>query len=337
MSSAPGAAAGPVLPRHVRVLRRLIPGRLRTAAAFRRFALWAVITNVVIVVSGGAVRLTNSGLGCPTWPRCTSATLTPTKAYAIHGVIEFSNRQLTFVVGFFAVACWLIALARRQQRLTATLLALTIPLQAVLGGITVLTDLNPWVVSSHFLASALILFIAFLLWWRVRGPARTVSVPTPALVLVRLTVLATVVVLVLGTIVTGAGPHAGDKDASGKVHRNGLTVSSMAQLHADSVMVLVGLSIGLLLLLYAVRAAPVVRRAAWVLLAVEAGQGVVGYVQYFLHVPPLLVALHMLGACLLWLAVLWVLFLLEPAAHRTRGEVAGHAALRDVGAARTAG
>jgi cytochrome c oxidase assembly protein subunit 15 len=313
-SAAPGA---PALPRHVALLQRVIPAPLRTPTALRRFALWAVITNVVIVVSGGAVRLTNSGLGCPTWPRCTATTLTPTKAYAVHGLIEFSNRQLTFVVGLFAVACWLVSLARRQERTLATLLALSIPLQAVLGGITVLTDLNPWIVGSHFLVSALIILIAFALWWRVRRPEPPLQVPGPALQLARLTVLAAAVVLTLGTIVTGAGPHAGDLDPSGKVHRNGLNVSSMAQLHADSVMVLVGMSVGLLLLLYAVRAAPAARRAAWVLLAVEAGQGVIGYVQYFLHVPPLLVAVHMLGACLLWLAALWALFLLDPRAQPT--------------------
>jgi cytochrome c oxidase assembly protein subunit 15 len=296
------------------VLARLIPAVLRSETAFRRFALWAVITNVIIVVSGGAVRLTDSGLGCPTFPRCTDATLTPTKAYGIHGIIEFSNRQLTFVVAFFAIACWLISLARRQERTLATLLALSIPLQALLGGITVLTHLNPWAVGAHFMASALILFVAFWLWWRVRGSAASVDVPAPVQLLARLTALITVVVLAFGTIVTGAGPHAGDKDSSGKVHRNGLKVSSMAQLHADSVWILVGATVGLVAVVYAVRAAERVRRAAWLLLAVELGQGVIGYVQYFLHVPPLLVGLHMLGACLLWLAALYVLAQLEPRA-----------------------
>ncbi|HEU5007742.1 MAG TPA: COX15/CtaA family protein [Jatrophihabitantaceae bacterium] len=300
----------------VPVLTRLIPPVLRSETAYRRFALWAVITNVIIVVSGGAVRLTDSGLGCPTFPRCTDATLTPTKAYGIHGIIEFSNRQLTFVVAFFAIACWLIALARRQERLLATLLALSIPLQALLGGITVLTHLNPWAVGSHFMVSVVILFVAFWLWWRVRDSEAAVSVPAPAQALARLTALITVVVLVFGTIVTGAGPHAGDKDASGKVHRNGLKVSSMAQLHADSVWILVGATVGLVAVFYAVHAADRVRRAALLLLGVELGQGVIGYVQYFLHVPPLLVGLHMLGACLLWLAVLYVLAQLEPRAVR---------------------
>ena len=307
-------AAQPVHSRHVQVLERVIPPVLRSQTAFRRFALWAVITNVVIVVSGGAVRLTDSGLGCPTFPRCTGDTLTPTKAYGIHGIIEFSNRQPTFVVGFFAIVCFLIALVRRQERTLATLLALSIPLQALVGGITVLTHLNPWVVGTHFMVSAVIIFVAFWLWWRVRDSAPAADVPAPAVVLARVTALFAVAVLVIGTVVTGAGPHAGDKDASGKVHRNGLEVSSMAQLHADSVWILVGATVGLVALFYAVRAADRVRQAAWLLLAVELSQGVIGYVQYFLHVPPLLVGLHMFGACLVWLAALHVLARLEPRA-----------------------
>ena len=118
--------------------------------------------------------------------------------------------------------------------------------------------------------------------------------------------LATAAALTIGTIVTGSGPHAGDKAADGTVRRTGLQVSSMAQLHADSVMVLIGLSVGLLLLLRALHAAAAQQRAAAVLLGVELAQGAIGYTQYFLHVPPLLVGLHMLGACLVWLAVLRV-------------------------------
>ncbi|MGH8960699.1 MAG: COX15/CtaA family protein [Jatrophihabitantaceae bacterium] len=307
-------AVAPPLPRHVALLQRVIPPGLRGLLSYRRFALASVVANVVIVVTGGAVRLSDSGLGCPTWPSCTDASLTPTHKYAIHGIIEFTNRQLTFVVAFLAIATWLIAMARIEQRLLATLAALSIPAQAVLGGFTVLTHLNPWLVGAHFLLSMAILFVTFWLWWRVRGSAPAADVPPAARQLARLTALVSVAVLVLGTIVTGAGPHAGDKNSSGKVHRNGLMVSSMAQLHADSVMVLIGVSVGLLALLYAVRAADVVLRAAWLLLAVELAQGIVGYTQYFLHVPPILVGLHMLGACLLWLAALHVLARVEPRA-----------------------
>jgi cytochrome c oxidase assembly protein subunit 15 len=205
-------------------------------------------------------------------------------------------------------------MVRREQRTLATLAALSIPAQAVLGGITVLTHLNPWLVGAHFMLSMAILFVTAWLWWRVRDSAPADRLPRPAVQLARLTVLIALVVLVFGTIVTGAGPHAGDLDSSGKVHRNGLRVSSMAQLHADSVWILIGASVGLIALLYAVHAGERVRRAGWMLLGVELAQGVIGYVQYFLHVPPLLVALHMLGACLLWLAVLYVLAQLEPRA-----------------------
>lgn len=323
MSSTPttvaGAQLGTPAPRHVAALRRLIPARLRTAGALRRFALWSVITNVLIVVTGGVVRLTNSGLGCPTWPRCTDATLTPTKAYSYHGIIEFGNRQVTFLVAFFAIATWLVALARRDQRRLALVAVLGIPAQAVLGGITVRTHLNPWAVGGHFMLSMAVLLVTFWLWWRLRDSGPAAAVPRPALHLARLTAFAALAALALGTVVTGAGPHAGDPDASGQVHRNGLKVSSMAQLHADSVWILVGLSIGLLGLVYALRTTQVVRRAAWTLVVVELAQGVIGYAQYFLHVPPLLVGFHMFGACLVWLAALYVLALVEPRAAAALG------------------
>jgi cytochrome c oxidase assembly protein subunit 15 len=136
----------------------------------------SVVANVAIVVTGGAVRLTNSGLGCPTWPRCTDASLTPTKQYAIHGLIEFSNRMFTFVLVAIAVATWTVAMVRRRERVLATVAALGIPAQAVLGGFTVLTHLNPWLVGGHFLLSMVIIAVTFLMWWRLRdepsgGPA----------------------------------------------------------------------------------------------------------------------------------------------------------------------
>jgi heme a synthase len=274
--------------------------------------LTSVLANVVIVVTGGAVRLTNSGLGCPTWPSCTDGSLTPTKAYAIHGIIEFTNRQLTFVLVVVAVVTWLVAMAVRRERWLASIAALGIPAQAVLGGLTVLTHLNPWLVAAHFLLSMAIIAVTLLLWWRLRAAATPAGVAPPAArLLARVTVAVTAATLVIGTVVTGSGPHAGDKDASGAVHRTGLNVASVAQLHADAVMALIGLTVGLLALLYAVPAAESVRRAAAVLLIVELAQGVIGYTQYFLDVPPLLVALHMLGACLVWLAALGLLLAIQ--------------------------
>jgi heme a synthase len=278
---------------------------LRQALTLRRLALAAVIVNVVIVVTGGAVRLTGSGLGCPTFPSCGDGSLTPTRAFGMHGVIEFTNRQLTFVVVAVVIATLIVAwLDRREVRL-AVLLAASIPAQALLGGITVLTHLNPWTVSAHFLLSMAIIAVAFTLWWRVSD--RPMEPATPALRHAsRAVSVLTVAVLAIGTVVTGSGPHAGAADTSGRVHRTGLDVGSMSQLHADAVMVLIGVTVGFVLLARAAGASRDLQRAAAVLLAVELGQGVIGFVQYFTHLPAPLVGAHMLGACLVWLAALTV-------------------------------
>jgi heme a synthase len=275
----------------------------------RELALASVVANVVIVVTGGAVRLTGSGLGCPTWPQCTGSSLTPTKAYSFHGVIEFTNRQLTFALGAIAVVTLAAAYRQRRELPLAALAFAGIPAQALLGGVTVLTDLNPWTVAAHFLLSMSIIAVTTLLWWRLRMPGGGGF--APAVLPARLIVLTAAVVLALGTVVTGSGPHAGDKGAT---HRIGLDPGGVAQLHADAVMVLVALTVGLVILLRATGAEEPVRRGAWWLLGVELGQGVVGYVQYFAHVPAGLVAVHMLGACLVWICALRVLLSVQPAA-----------------------
>jgi cytochrome c oxidase assembly protein subunit 15 len=291
---------------------RWLPSWLQTHRALLALAMASVVANVVIVVTGGAVRLSNSGLGCPTWPSCTDSSLTPTPKYAIHGIIEFTNRQLTFVLVIVAIATWLVAMVRREQRGLATAAALGIPAQAVLGGLTVLTHLNPWLVALHFLLSSAIIALTLTLWWRLRADPPAAVASPPVAWLARAVTVAAAGTLVIGTIVTGSGPHAGDKDSSGKVHRTGLKVSSMAQLHADVVMVLIGLTLGLVALVYALHVERTVRRAAVVLLGVELSQAVIGFAQYFLHVPALLVGIHMLGACLVWIAALAVLLTLRP-------------------------
>ena len=281
----------------------------------------SVAVNVLIVVTGGAVRLTNSGLGCPTWPRCSGSSLVPTHALSVHKAIEFGNRTLTFVVAAVLLATAVAALRQRRERRLALLALAGIPAQAVLGGIVVLTDLNPWLVAAHFLLSALIIAITLLLWWRVTDhpeAATRAATPPAARVLARLVAASAAGVLVLGTVVTGSGPHAGDLK-HGRLHRIHLSTAGLAQAHADAVMVLIGLTVGLVALAYALRAAPVVRRAVVVLLGVELAQGVVGYTQYFLNVPPVLVALHMLGACLVWLAALYTLLCVEDRGVRTAG------------------
>jgi cytochrome c oxidase assembly protein subunit 15 len=282
--------------------------------ALKRLALLSVIVNVGIVVTGGAVRLSDSGLGCPTWPRCVGSSLVPHSKLGINGVIEFTNRSLTFVVGLTLFVTLVVAWRQRREVRLAALALASIPAQALLGGLVVLTDLNPWLVGLHFLLSTAIIAVTYLLWWRVAGRS-SVRVPPPAQWFALALTGVAALVLVAGTIVTGAGPHAGDLK-NGKVHRNGVPIAGSAQLHADLVMALIGLTIGAVALGYALGERRL-RHAALVLLGIELAQGVIGYTQYFLNVPPLLVGLHMFGACLVWLAALQVLLTVRPRAVRT--------------------
>jgi cytochrome c oxidase assembly protein subunit 15 len=266
---------------------------------------WAtLVANTVLVVTGGAVRLTGSGLGCPTWPRCTDKSFTPHGALDIHSAIEFGNRMLTFVLVAVAVATFVAAWqsGRRELRRLALILALGIPAQAVIGGITVLTDLNPWIVSFHLLCSLAIIGLSVLFIQRLDHPEPMVA-HGPAVTLAWLTFAAAWVVMYVGTVVTGSGPHAGDRDSP----RNELDPLQVSQLHADVVFLFVGLTIGLLFALRAIDAAPAARRAVLVLLVVELAQGTIGFVQYFTDLPIVLVGFHMLGAALISAAVTWAL------------------------------
>jgi cytochrome c oxidase assembly protein subunit 15 len=293
----------PSLPAHPN-LRRRVSDWTTSPRTLRRLAAASVVVNVGIVVTGGAVRLTKSGLGCPTWPRCSGSQLVPNSKLGIHGAIEFTNRTLTFVVGL-TLALTLVTAWRQRRHAGLALLAFAgVPAQAVLGGIVVRTDLNPWLVALHFLLSAAIIAVTFALWWRL-AERRQAQLPASARWLAPLLVGITALVLAAGTVVTGAGPHAGDVK-NGHVRRIDLPISGLAQLHADLVMVLIGATVGLLAVALALRCAPL-RRAAALLLGVELIQGAIGYTQYFLHVPALLVGLHMLGACLVWIASLQVL------------------------------
>jgi cytochrome c oxidase assembly protein subunit 15 len=275
----------------------VLPTRF-SAAAVSRVALANVVTNGAIVVTGGAVRLTGSGLGCPTWPQCTGGSLVPTPQLGIYGVIEFSNRTLNAILGVVALALLITVLrsARRDLRPWAVVSFLGIPAQALLGGISVLTKLNPWVVGCHFLLSSALVAVATLLWLRSREPGvGQLLVRRPLVQLVQGVALATAAVLVVGTVVTGSGPHAGDQHAK----RTGLDPEQVAQLHADLVFLLVGLTVALLLALLATDAPGRARRAVRDLLIVEVAQGLIGFVQYFTHLPIALVLAHMLGAVLI--------------------------------------
>jgi cytochrome c oxidase assembly protein subunit 15 len=187
----------------------------------RRLALASVVANIVIVVTGAAVRLTSSGLGCPTWPRCTAESYTATPAMGINGAIEFGNRLLTFAVGAIALAGLIAALLHRPRRRSLVLLSggvlLGIPAQAVIGGITVLTNLNPWVVGFHFLASIGVIAVAYAFWHRTFEPdaPAVATVPGPLRALARLTTLASAAVIVIGVVVTGSTPATRTRSATG--------------------------------------------------------------------------------------------------------------------------
>jgi cytochrome c oxidase assembly protein subunit 15 len=277
-------------------------------------ALAALVSNAFIVITGATVRLTGSGLGCPTWPKCTDGSYVPTAEYGIHGIIEFSNRMLTFAVVAIPVIAFLLAwLARPRRRpLVALSLALVggILLNAVMGGITVLTDLNPWVVSAHFLPSPLLCVVAYVFWVRVRepgdGPVQWLG-PRALRILAWLLIVSAGVTVVAGTVVTGSGPHAGDASAV----RNGLDPAIVSMVHADSAILLVGLTIAALVAFAAGKAPKAATRAVAVLFVIELAQVVVGYTQYFTHLPVVLVAVHVTGAIVLWIAALRPLFALR--------------------------
>ncbi|GAC1610424.1 MAG: COX15/CtaA family protein [Mycobacteriales bacterium] len=290
----------------------------------RRLAVASVVANAGIVVTGGAVRLSASGLGCPTWPRCTATTLTPTAEYAAHGVIEFTNRLLTFVLTAVVVAT-LVAVARERPRRgslvrLAALLVLGIPAQAVLGGITVLTGLNPWTVMAHFLLSMVLVAVAVLLAVRsAEGDRPAVGLVPPMLRQLAYGVLGVVAVtLAIGTVVTGSGPHSGDPKAG----RTGFDPASVSQLHADVVMLLIGLSLALYL---AVRAVGGPTHAVGLLVLVEGGQALIGWTQYFTHLPVVLVGAHLAGACLVLIASCAAVLSLRTRAVLTPPQEAAHA------------
>ena len=265
-----------------------------TSTSVERWAWAAVVANTVIILTGGLVRLTGSGLGCPTWPKCTDESFVPHRELGVHGVIEFGNRMLTYVliavvVATF-VAVWRWAGTSRQLRRHAGLIALGVPFQGVIGGITVLTDLNPWIVSLHLILSMVLVAASVLLVVRVRGESPDAYAPR-ARTLVIATYVVLWVVVYLGTVVTGSGPHAGDDEAP----RNMLDPQVMSHVHAASVYVLVALTVVACLRL---RGTPAARLVVGLLVA-ELAQGTLGFVQYFTDLPIALVATHLIGAAVL--------------------------------------
>lgn len=279
----------------------------------RRSALAVLIANVGIALTGAVVRITSSGLGCPNWPRCTGASLVPMHNPAhptINMAIEFGNRMLVIAVFITVALCLVVALRMRPRRRDLLLIAGALPLgvllQAVIGGLSVWYKLTPGWVTAHFLATTVMLVLTVWLYERAsEGDDPPVPTVRPELrTVARLLVAAAALVIIAGTIVTGTGPHAGDASAT----RYPFRLDQVAELHATLVWVLVGLTVALVVGLRVSDAGALARRRAAQILGVEIVQGVIGYVQYFTGVPAPLVALHVLGACLLWVTVLRMLF-----------------------------
>lgn len=290
---------------------QLVADRWQPSDRFvRRAAFACVVMAVIIVVTGGAVRLTQSGLGCPTWPTCTEDSLTPTPEMGINGVIEFTNRMLTYVLCAVVGLAITAARARAPRRRSLTRLGWAqfwlVASNGIIGGITVLTGLNPYIVASHFLAATALLTVAVVMWRRAsegdEEPRDLVARPVRQLGWVL--VVTTALLIVVGTVVTGSGKHAGD--AKKDVHRIPLDVREITQLHVDLVCVVLGLIIALWFVLRAVNAPAVARRRVVELFGVLMLQGAIGFVQYVNDSPELLVGTHMLGSCLVWIAVLRV-------------------------------
>jgi cytochrome c oxidase assembly protein subunit 15 len=291
-------------------------------AALRRWAVGSLVANLAIVVTGGLVRVTSSGLGCSTWPQCEPGSYVPHADAGVHAYIEFGNRLLTFVLVIVAVgtlvAAWKARDAAGRPRPLVRGLAIAviagILAQAVIGGVSVLAQLNPWVVGAHLLPSIALIVACVLLVHEANDWP-----PVAVTGLVRRLVLAVaglgMVVMLLGVVVTGAGPNSGAGGAS----RNGLDLLLAARVHSASVWLVVALTI---LLAVVTRANPLVRRAVGLVLAVEVYQGAIGYAQYFLALPPWLVALHMLGTALFsaTLANLW--WLTRSADQKSNGSIA---------------
>ena len=275
--------------------RRPLPTVLRVVRgpyALRRWAVVSLVMNIFIVVTGGLVRLTGSGLGCPTWPRCTEGSYVSHPQLGIHGAIEFGNRLFTLLLVIAAALTFVSALLYREDgrprsdlRWLTAGLALGIPLQGVIGGIAVLTQLNPYVVGLHLLLSMILISLAV---WLVRktwqfSPTDASGLSVAA---TRVTFVLMWLAVWLGTLVTGSGPHAGDENAP----RNGIDGLLLTRLHTSVVYATVAASVVCFLLLRS--------RAVLLLLLVELVQVGIGVAQYQLGLPTWLVALHLLGASL---------------------------------------
>lgn len=290
-----------------------------TPPKLRKWHHRALFANLVaqtgIVLTGATVRLTASGLGCPTWPECVAGSIAPTseQTESFHKYIEFGNRLLTFVLLIIVIASLIAVFQLNRDRKVAgfskrrslTFLAFGtlfgILFQAVLGGITVLTGLHPLTVAAHFMVSIGLIAVAVVLLVKAREPDdKPVHAQVAAQIAIgmRIHIALALLVIAMGTLVTGSGPHAGDTN---DIVRLGFEFTDISSAHAALVWLFVGGTAGLLVALLATNSPNSVTRQAWIVLGICVAQGIVGYVQFFTGLPWGLVAVHVLSACLLWI------------------------------------
>lgn len=335
-------AAGSALSR----LASRLPGVSPTVV--RRLAIASLIGNAAIVLTGAAVRVTGSGLGCADWPDCMKGHLTPPLQF--HSLVEFSNRMVTVALVVVIGATFLATLLRRPARRDLVWLSgglvLGVLLEAVIGGLVVYSKLNPYLVMVHFLATLLLLVDAVVLVHRssrdYSPSSGHLSVPRPMLLLSRVMVLATAIVLAAGSATTGAAPDAGGATGQLVAKRIPYPLRNLAELHATLALFLIGLVLSLAVALHAMDVPERIRKAARMLVVVLVFQGIVGYAQYFTHLPAGLVELHELGATVLVIGVVqYYLALTHHAPERLPGRLLAVPGLtrgeRRVGAAAGAG
>jgi heme a synthase len=289
-------------------------------SSFRRFALAGLVANAVIMSTGAAVRLSQSGLGCPDWPRCSKADIVASHNAGqtlLNTWIEFGNRLLNFplvaITALVFIAAWRLTRqpgpyqGRRDLLWLAAIQPLGVFVQAVIGGIVVLTKLNPAAVSVHFLVSAGIVAASVLLLARCTDFTDVGPVRPELRVLSAVLALITVAMLAAGTVVTGTGPLAGHADTP----RYHLPLEGVTQLHADIGWLMGGVTVALILGLRLSGAGPRAMRMGWIVVIGLFVQGTLGYVQYFTHLPAGLVWVHVTTAVMLWIAILWLFFTLS--------------------------
>lgn len=291
----------------------LEPRSLRTAS------LAALIASILIILGGGVVRVTGSGLGCPDWPTCVGGSIAPTAEMGLHSVIEFVNRLLT--VGLCVVVGWVIIAARLQRKQVpevtrwAWMQFWFVVLNAVIGGITVWVDLNPYVVAGHFLAATLLLTAATITWQKTQNLDKS-ELPASSQksrALARWLLVLTAVLIVLGTMVTGTGPHAGD---SAEVPRMPFSWLWVTIIHGAAALGAMSFA-GLLWRCAKLAGEQLLAQKTLLLILVFVGQGALGIIQALTHLPELMVVLHLVGSALVWIGAVRVLLAAEGSRHTT--------------------